>query len=1251
MKLSLKLLLVAACVCAFLFPVQIQAQSLSPSSRTWTENPADVMNSDPLAGWRRAGLEGYTDKNSVTQGQAITFYVSVRNDLLPTNYNVEIYRVGATDVYKATVSGGPFTGQFFPLHDKNNQEVFPSDAGNPNKVPIEHRIGCNWPSAFTLNIPSNWPSGFYYAKLITTSTPAKFGAIPFVVKEDNPGSTSNMLVVIAWNTYVAYNYFGGGSLYWWTAQFDNSEKAYIDTVSFRRPFGYHLHDCCVQSDSLGQFNQRERRFINWAESASNGYTLEYCIDRDIDQDDPLTQLPLLSKYKAVLFPGHSEYWSLNMRRNTSDESTNLQQTTFMKSGGNVVFFAANNCYWKIDYLTNGTNGLRMHSKKYDLSYLWRRQPEGPEAQWLAVQFHGTNYPGPNSSNIVKNQNHWIFQGTNLVNEQAFGLGNPSQGIDEVAAGEVDQTRTNISPSNREVLAKVFIRELIDPMETHYGEVDSIFSEMAYWEDPATNARVFSAAGLGWCNALYGTDGDKLGIMTTNILEHFSFEKYRGNIYTDLIWGDEALETATILDGDTYVLAGRKLTLSNNFLLTISPGVTLYVQGTLVIGSNVTITGGGKIVTSGSGLIKTESTTSLATAFNNSRKIARDASGNYHIVFDAGGEICYEKWANNGTELKEFRRLSGSNGNNAYACIAERGGKVYVVWQRQDGSTYDVHFRKSATGGTTWGPTTELFSNISQSTMLPVITSAATNKLMLVCRGGSGSTLRFRTSDDDGVTWAVAAAVPSSNSSDGYPTLAPTTSNSGGAREALAYSRSTSPGTIYYRYYMHGPDTTGWNAAVRNLSAVVPGTYNTHQRPSLAPSGTSSNKQLHVAWEAINQSSVRVVIHRKATNWYTWPSVYSVTYDNLNQQQLPSITGLANATAAMVFRPASQNNILRMNYTGSQWCVAEYIDQGFYPSVSMGNTSAKYVYPMGTAPPYQIKLGNETLNGVVDCIPTLSKTTAQNELGLLYHRSVAVLDTVTNAWLELRLNEISVKTLGGDELLLPFETAQEDSLTLTPARAFVNLASSAFTLPADAESLFVSCLIGGQRLSSLKNGNTVNLSLAFTGRNGGSRSLPLVATNSDSISITTLKLAARITSFANSEASLRATVAGLGNKPTMIASLGHLYEITSQGLSKQTALVNQIARPRTFEVQVHPNPFNPSTQIHFYLSAENVVAVRVYDVNGRMVKGLVDGFRMAGDYTVTWDGRDELGKTVASGMYFSQVSFGEERKVAKMILVR
>ncbi len=184
-------------------------------------------------------------------------------------------------------------------------------------------------------------------------------------------------------------------------------------------------------------------------------------------------------------------------------------------------------------------------------------------------------------------------------------------------------------ANVEILARRKIRDLfagdsICPADVHFDDStllsNELYSDVTYYEDQQGNARVFASGAHGWCNALYGADGTTMGIITRNLLDHFSYKKFRGNIYANLIWGDETpVEVATILDGDTYILSGKTLTLTNNFTLTINSGVTLYVQGTLVIGSNVTITGGG--------VIKTESTTSLATAFNNSRKIAQDASGN------------------------------------------------------------------------------------------------------------------------------------------------------------------------------------------------------------------------------------------------------------------------------------------------------------------------------------------------------------------------------------------------------------------------------------------------------------------------------------------------------------------------------------------------------------------------------------------------------------------------------------------------
>ena len=86
-------------------------------------------------------------------------------------------------------------------------------------------------------------------------------------------------------------------------------------------------------------------------------------------------------------------------------------------------------------------------------------------------------------------------------------------------------------------------------------------------------------------------------------------------------------------------------------------------------------------------------------------------------------------------------------------------------------------------------------------------------------------------------------------------------------------------------------------------------------------------------------------------------------------------------------------------------------------------------------------------------------------------------------------------------------------------------------------------------------------------------------------------------------------------------------------------------------QNHPNPFNPSTTISFSLHDRGTVSLTVYDVSGRFVHMLVDDVMDAGPHEVTWDGRDRVGRTVASGVYFYRLSAGEFIETKKMVLLR
>jgi len=84
---------------------------------------------------------------------------------------------------------------------------------------------------------------------------------------------------------------------------------------------------------------------------------------------------------------------------------------------------------------------------------------------------------------------------------------------------------------------------------------------------------------------------------------------------------------------------------------------------------------------------------------------------------------------------------------------------------------------------------------------------------------------------------------------------------------------------------------------------------------------------------------------------------------------------------------------------------------------------------------------------------------------------------------------------------------------------------------------------------------------------------------------------------------------------------------------------------------HPNPFNPITTIGFDLDATAEVNLSVYDITGKLVRTLVTGVKSAGSHQVVWDGSNEAGRSVASGMYFSRLTAGGETLTKSMMLLK
>ena len=83
----------------------------------------------------------------------------------------------------------------------------------------------------------------------------------------------------------------------------------------------------------------------------------------------------------------------------------------------------------------------------------------------------------------------------------------------------------------------------------------------------------------------------------------------------------------------------------------------------------------------------------------------------------------------------------------------------------------------------------------------------------------------------------------------------------------------------------------------------------------------------------------------------------------------------------------------------------------------------------------------------------------------------------------------------------------------------------------------------------------------------------------------------------------------------------------------------------------PNPFNPRTVISFELGRAGPVSLVIYDITGRSVRTLVTHELAQGLHSSVWDGRDEAGRAVSSGVYCSRLEFHGRSQTGKLVLLK
>ncbi len=92
-------------------------------------------------------------------------------------------------------------------------------------------------------------------------------------------------------------------------------------------------------------------------------------------------------------------------------------------------------------------------------------------------------------------------------------------------------------------------------------------------------------------------------------------------------------------------------------------------------------------------------------------------------------------------------------------------------------------------------------------------------------------------------------------------------------------------------------------------------------------------------------------------------------------------------------------------------------------------------------------------------------------------------------------------------------------------------------------------------------------------------------------------------------------------------------------------------PPSLMLMNNPNPFNPETTIVFTLDRAGEIKLEIYNIRGQRIDTLLQEYRQAGEHSVGWNGTDDRGKPVSSGVYFYRITAGENREQRKMLLLK
>lgn len=500
-------------------------------------------------------VEGYCGSLSVMPGEHVDVHVSGR----AARFDIDIHRWGANRRLVWSQRGLPCT-----------QHPTPADAD---------ANGCGWPVAVTVPTDPTWRSGFYLVTLTAHDAPADraVGHACFVVRAGRERAAN--LLVLATNTYNAYNSWGGCSLYTGGRR-----------VSFARPFGrgmlvrpeterddrkarprYRGEEPDIEGTIYQEYrfahgypgfmgsagwSTYERRFVEWAEHG--GVELDYAVSSDLELDPAV-----LDGHALVLGVGHDEYWSAGQRASVERH---------VRGGGNYASLSGNTMFWQVrledegramvchKYSAHETDGVVGTDAQASMTGMWCdplvSRPEwellGAGSAYGLYNRFGMATPRGSGAFTVYRHDHWMFAGTGLRYGDELGADHGVVGYETVGCRiGFDELQLPVAvggsgmPDGVEVLAftpssnlamgeyPASISALDDQGDLEfiaarlYGGVDAdSLARVRYGNAVMLTCRPFGGAGgevvtIGTTDWVFGLADPLVARVTRNVIDHGS----------------------------------------------------------------------------------------------------------------------------------------------------------------------------------------------------------------------------------------------------------------------------------------------------------------------------------------------------------------------------------------------------------------------------------------------------------------------------------------------------------------------------------------------------------------------------------------------------------------------------------------------------------------------------------------------------------------------------------------------------------